>query len=122
MKGSEIKTKDDLKKAMNFGQLDEKKKDELINTIWPYREFMGSMVPGGAIGATHKIRVKDGEVARARYRWKGKVYTDEEKWLVDHVSEWVHEELAKNGLHETICTTQKRRTRQKDREEALCQF
>jgi hypothetical protein len=107
MRGSGIKTKDDLKELMNFGEIDEKRKDEMVNTIWPYRECMGPIVPGGAIGVTHRIKIKDGEVARARYRWKGKVLTDEEKWLVEHVSEWVQSQKC-SALYRTIGTAQER--------------
>ena len=35
----------------------------------------------------------DDRIARASYRWKTEVPTEEEKWLMDHVEEWVGEGL-----------------------------
>jgi hypothetical protein len=76
---------------MAFGQMDNRMKKDLVRAIWPHRSAMGPMLPGGAIGATHTIDIESDKIARASYRWKGKEYTEEEQWLVDHVGEWLKE-------------------------------
>ena len=89
---------------MIFGELEEKKKQQLMNVVWPRKEVLGAMVAGGALGAIHTITLTSDSVARASYRWKTAEPTDEERWLLEHVDEWVKDGLIEEARDVTHYT------------------